>query len=106
MKLEIKNLNKIIHKSTAYNWVKFFEFDYHYTFHIDGYFTGNEYYIELNRAMIDNGYELKLTNSKYLKNKNSKIILELEDIKNINHFIETVEELITTVVDEEKWRTI
>lgn len=106
MLLQIKNLNKITHKGEQYNWVKCFEFDYHYTFHIDGYFTGNEYYIQLERDKVNGGYKLELTNTKYIKDSRSKTIITEEDIRDMNKFIQIVEDIIGTVVDEEKWANI
>jgi hypothetical protein len=86
MKLDIKNIGKVLENDITFNWIKVAPLPDRYQFHIESNTTQTIYYLELYRFDELNGlYRLMITNSKY-RNADNKKWIAVKDIKDITLF--------------------
>lgn len=87
MKLDIKNIGKVLENGITFNWIKVAPLPDRYQFHIESNTTQTIYYLDLYRfdEHVNGTYRLMLTNTKYLNTDNKKWI-PVKDIKDITLF--------------------
>jgi hypothetical protein len=102
MKLEIKNIGKIIESGISFNWVDIVSLPDRYQFHIESNDTQNIYYLDLYRFdEHKNGtYRLMINNVKY-KSYDNKLWVMISDIQDIVRFKRICRKLICSVAIEE-----
>ncbi len=96
MKLDIKNIGKVLENDTKFNWIKVTPLPDRYTFHIQSNITQYLYYLDLYRfSEHQNGtYRLMFNNLKY---RNDKRWVTLNDIRNIRVFKEICVDMICDI---------